>query len=231
MWAHAINWRNIPMTRYKMKIIHVIVCKSKGRRLPGVSSKFMRAYPIYMPGHKLKKEIVSTWPSHFFLIPTFTSPMNLQQKRSHVRTPKLLDTSEAPTFQPYQAQGRYSSLMGMEGRHVTCCCLICPAASCSCCCCWTLQLIREHNVVSPPPPPSGITGRLSQLQISIMEPSGSWKKSWSTQIPPSSTLLCTYSIFISLSFFSTVAMLSHCHVSREILSFYNMFSTIHRKRQ
>lgn len=47
---------------------------------------------------------------------------------------------------------------------------------------------------------SGRTGRFWQLHISIMYPSGSWKKSWSTVIPPSSTTAVTYSIFISSSF-------------------------------
>ena len=37
----------------------------------------------------------------------------------------------------------------------------------------------------------GTMGRLSQVHTSTMKPSGSWKKSWSTKTPPSSTRRCT----------------------------------------
>lgn len=75
-------------------------------------------------------------------------------------------------------------------------------------CCIVLLFKGEHGLVVSPV--RGTTGRVSQLQISIMDPSGSWKKSWSTTSPASSTLPLTNSIFISFSFFSTIVMLSHC---------------------
>ena len=53
---------------------------------------------------------------------------------------------------------------------------------CTCCCCWfkimllILQVILEHERRELSGLVKGMTGRLSQLQISIMKPSGSWKK-------------------------------------------------------
>lgn len=89
-------------------------------------------------------------------------------------------------------------------REVCYCCTTC----CTFWCCKIWRLTREHErAISPA---RGITGRLSQLHISIMNPSGSWKNSWSTWIPPSSTIARTYSIAMSFSFFSTASMLSHC---------------------
>lgn len=92
----------------------------------------------------------------------------------------------------------------MVGRH-------CTTWEVCCCCCWCewkfLKLTRLHTRTGSPA--SGTTGRLSQLHISIMNPSGSWKKIWSTKIPPSSTVLFTYSMHISFNFFSTMFMLSH----------------------
>lgn len=86
-----------------------------------------------------------------------------------------------------------------------------------CCCCWfwILQLKREqdHTLSSD----KGTTGILSQLQISIIVLSGSWKNSWSTSIPFSSTLLLTYSISICWSLFSTAAILSHYNNAQFIL--------------
>lgn len=76
---------------------------------------------------------------------------------------------------------------------------------------WRLSLEQEWIILSWPAA-SGITGKLSQLHISIMNPSGSWKNSWSTYIPPSSTFCFTYFISNSPSFFSTFLMLSHCSV-------------------
>lgn len=61
-----------------------------------------------------------------------------------------------------------------------------------CICCWFCifsRFTREHDLATSPT--KGITGRLSQLHISIMNPSGSWKNSWSTWIPPSSTVART----------------------------------------
>ena len=86
--------------------------------------------------------------------------------------------------------------------------------TCCGCCCSSWRLTREHDrSISPA---SGTTGRLSQLQISIMKPSGSWKKSWSTYTPPSSTLARIYFIPISCNFFSTIPMLSHCTCHHQI---------------
>uniref|UniRef100_A0A0A9DU59 Uncharacterized protein n=1 Tax=Arundo donax TaxID=35708 RepID=A0A0A9DU59_ARUDO len=64
----------------------------------------------------------------------------------------------------------------------------------------------------------GITGRLSQLHISIMKPSGSWKKIWSTLMPPSSTHRCTYGMPISFSRRSTATMLSHCRCTHTCMT-------------
>lgn len=77
-----------------------------------------------------------------------------------------------------------------------------------CCCAISCRLAREHDLTISPA--SGITGRLSQLHTSIMNPSGSWKNSCSTFIPPSSTIARTQSSPISFSFFSTAPMFSHC---------------------
>lgn len=52
---------------------------------------------------------------------------------------------------------------------------------CWICCCWLwiLQLKREHDQIVLFSD-KGTIGILSQLQISIMVPSGSWKNNWST---------------------------------------------------
>jgi len=70
------------------------------------------------------------------------------------------------------------------------------------------------NVASPPScfrgqEEIGSTGRFWQLHISIIYPSGSWKNSWSTLIPPSSTTAVTYSIFIASSFCIITFMSEH----------------------
>ncbi len=57
---------------------------------------------------------------------------------------------------------------------------------------------------------SGSTGRLSQLQTSIINPSGSWKNSCSTNIPPSSTTRLVHLILLSFRSFSTCTISSHC---------------------
>lgn len=77
--------------------------------------------------------------------------------------------------------------------------------------CWwcTLVLFNAQGLCILPS--NGMIGMLSQLQISIINPSGSWKNTWSMSIPSSSTLWHTQSIPISPSFFSTMPMFSHCH--------------------
>jgi len=82
------------------------------------------------------------------------------------------------------------------------------------CCCWSAALVEEAlewqlRGQADPAEPKYSTGKLSQLQISIMKSSGSWKKSWSTEIPPSSTVRFTNLMFISTSLLSTTCMLSH----------------------
>ncbi|BAF16691.1 Os05g0172000 [Oryza sativa Japonica Group] len=50
----------------------------------------------------------------------------------------------------------------------------------ACCCCLMTAALLQAAMTSGWSAPRGTTGRLSQLQISIMKPSGSWKKIWST---------------------------------------------------
>jgi hypothetical protein len=60
---------------------------------------------------------------------------------------------------------------------------------------------------------NGSTGNFSQSQISIINPSGSWKNSWSTMIPPSSTTRRVLLIFLSRRAFSTCTISSHCNIA------------------
>ncbi len=62
---------------------------------------------------------------------------------------------------------------------------------------------------------SGSTGRLSQLQTSIINPSGSWKNSCSTNIPPSSTTRLVHLILLSFRSFSTCTISSHCKKQKD----------------
>ncbi len=55
----------------------------------------------------------------------------------------------------------------------------------------------------------GSTGKFSQLQTSIICPSGSWKKSWSTSMSSSTTTHLTYFTPFSWSFCSTNNISSH----------------------
>lgn len=58
---------------------------------------------------------------------------------------------------------------------------------------------------------SGRIGMFSQLQSSIMYPSGSWKNTWSTRFPSSSTTAVTYFIPMSSSLLFTSPTSLHCH--------------------
>jgi len=64
----------------------------------------------------------------------------------------------------------------------------------------------------------GRIGMLSQLQISTMYPSGSWKNTWSTLIPSSSTTAVTYLIPISCSFLLTRPTSVHYWKQNTIIS-------------
>lgn len=57
---------------------------------------------------------------------------------------------------------------------------------------------------------TGMIGIFSQLQSSIMYPSGSWKNTWSTLIPSSSTTAVTYLIPFSSNLFFTSSTSVHC---------------------
>jgi hypothetical protein len=105
-----------------------------------------------------------------------------------------------------------------------------PALLCCCCCCCLTPTAAAARLQAPrtagarwsaAAAASGTTGRLSQLQTSIMKASGSWKKIWSTLMPPSSTQRCTYGMPISLSRRSTATMLSHC---KYIITIYELIN-------
>jgi hypothetical protein len=97
-----------------------------------------------------------------------------------------------------------------------CCCCLTPTAAAA-----RLQAPRTAGARWSAAAASGTTGRLSQLQTSIMKASGSWKKIWSTLMPPSSTQRCTYGMPISLSRRSTATMLSHCKL---IITIYELIN-------
>lgn len=71
---------------------------------------------------------------------------------------------------------------------------------------------------------TGMIGIFSQLQSSIMYPSGSWKNTWSTLIPSSSTTAVTYLIPMSSSLLLTSPTSVHCpkpYCKKLIVSIHN----------